>query len=375
MSESEPNLLYSDIEQELRAGVRELLAARCPWQSVLGRVENDAAEVTDLALWRELAAMGVAGLPIAEELGGAGATWRESSMVAEELGRAVAPVPFLGSAVLAASALTAVDADEEVRSLVSDLAEGRRTATLAVPLSTAPGSAFPALVRAGDRTLTGTVPGVVDALNADVLVVPAVGADGPGLHLVAAEETVRTPVVSLDLTRPLTEVRLAGAPAVAVASGDRAVGAVESALVAGAALLSAEQLGVAEWALRTTVDHLKERTQFGRPLGSFQALKHRLADLWVSISQARAVVRNAAGAVASGSPDAPLAAALAQAFVSGVAVTAAEEAVQMHGGIGFTWEHPVHLYLKRAKSASIALGTADRHRGRIAELVDLPPAP
>jgi len=160
-----------------------------------------------------------------------------------------------------------------------------------------------------------------------------------------------------------------------VASGRRAADALESALVAGAALLAAEQLGAAEWALDTTVAHLKERVQFGRPLGSFQALKHRLADLWVSLSQARAVVRNAAGALADGSPDAPLAAALAQAFVSEVAVRAAEEAVQLHGGTGFTWEYPVHLYLKRAKSSAIALGTADRHRARIAELVDLPPAP
>lgn len=377
MSTSEPNLLYSDVEQELRASVRQLLADRCPWRSVLDRVSGpgDPAEAADLALWRELAALGGAGLSVAEDLGGAGATARESSVVAEELGRAVAPVPFLGSAVLATSALTALDGREPVRALLADLAAGGRTAALAVPLSTAPGADFPTLVRAEGGTLHGTVPGVADALTADVLVVPAVAADGPGLYLVEADRAVRTPVVSLDQTRPLAEVRLDGAAAVAVASGRRAADALESALVAGAALLAAEQLGAAEWALDTTVAHLKERVQFGRPLGSFQALKHRLADLWVSLSQARAVVRNAAGALADGSPDAPLAAALAQAFVSEVAVRAAEEAVQLHGGTGFTWEYPVHLYLKRAKSSAIALGTADRHRARIAELVDLPPAP
>jgi len=377
LSESELNLLYSDVEQELRASVRELLAARCPWQSVLDRVSHrsDPAEIADLELWRDLAAVGVAGLSVPEELGGAGATPRESSVVAEELGRSVAPVPFLGSAVLATSALTALDADGEVRALLADLVAGERVATLAVPLPTTPGSAFPTLVRAGEHGLSGTVSGVVDALNADVLVVPAVGADGPGLYLVAAGQATLTPLVSLDQTRPLAEVRLDGAAAVAVASGQRAADALEAALVAGAALLAAEQLGTAEWALQATVDHLKERVQFGRPVGSFQAPKHRLADLWVLISQARAVVRNAASALAAGAPDAPLAAALAQAFVSEVAVRAAEEAVQLHGGIGFTWEHPAHLYLKRAKSSAIALGTADRHRARIAELVDLPPAP
>ena len=120
---------------------------------------------------------------------------------------------------------------------------------------------------------------------------------------------------------------------------------------------------------------VKERVQFARPIGSFQALKHRVADLWVLLAQARAVVRHAASALAADSEDLPLAAALAQAFVSEVAVKVTEEAVQLHGGIGFTWEHPVHLYLKRAKSASLSLGTADRHRARIADLVGLPPAP
>lgn len=376
MSASAPDLLYSEIEEELRASVRALLGDRCPWQTVLARVDSDAAEVTDRALWRELAALGVAGLPVSEKLGGAGATLRESSVVAEELGRTVAPVPFLGSAVLATSALVAAGAQEGAAGpLLADLAAGERTATLAVPLSTAPGTAFPTLVRVEGERLSGTVPHVVDALNADVLVVPATGSEGPGLYLVLADQAVRTPMVSLDATRPLAEVGLADVAATVLVTGERAERALESALLTAAALLAAEQLGSAEWALQTTVDYLGERTQFGRLVGSFQAPKHRLADLWVALSQARAVVRNAASAVATGAADAPLSASLAQAFVSEVAVRATEEAVQLHGGIGFTWEHPAHLYLKRAKSASIALGTAERHRARIAELVDLPPAP
>ncbi len=143
-------------------------------------------------------------------------------------------------------------------------------------------------------------------------------------------------------------------------------------LTVGAAILASEQLGVAQWCLDTTVDYLKTRHQFGRPVGSFQGLKHRLAELWVAVTQARAVARNAAGCVAEGDPDAPIAVAVAQAHCSGVAVRAAEECVQMHGGIGFTWEHPAHLYLKRAKSDAIALGTPDRHRATLARLVDLP---
>ncbi|MFC7329831.1 acyl-CoA dehydrogenase family protein [Marinactinospora rubrisoli] len=370
-----PRLLYGEIEEDLRASVRALLTDRCPWQAVLARVET--AEVTDTALWRALAAIGAAGLPIADADGGSGASFREASVVAEELGRAVAPVPFLGSAVLATAALLALPDSGGGRpsaGTLAGLAAGERTATLLVPLATPPDAPFPASVRAADGRLTGTVRGAADADVADLLVVPATGPDGAGLYLVAAADSERTPLVGLDLTRPLADIRLSAAPARALATGAPAEQAVRSALVTGAALLAAEQLGVAEWALETTIGHLRIRTQFARPLGSFQALKHRLADLWVAISQARAVVRNAAGAVAAGGPDAPLAAALAQAFVPGVAVRAAEEAVQMHGGIGFTWEHPAHLYLKRAKSAALALGTADRHRAAIARMVDLPGA-
>src|SRR5690606_33320791 len=297
LSESELNLLYSEIEQELRASVRELLAHRCPRQSVLDRVSHHApAEVTDRALWQELAELDVLGLFVPETLGGAGATAREASSVAEELGRAVAPVPFLGSAVLATGALVALGtAEEQVRALLTDLAAGQRCATLVVPLPTAPGSGFPSQVRADGSQLTGTVPGVVDALSADVLVVPALGAEGPGLYLLPADQATLSPVVSLDQTRPLAEVTLTGAEATRAAVGQQAVDAVEAALLTGAVLLAAEQLGTAEWAFDTTVAYLKERVQFARPIGSFQALKHRVADLWVLLAQARAVVRHEIG--------------------------------------------------------------------------------
>ena len=137
-----------------------------------------------------------------------------------------------------------------------------------------------------------------------------------------------------------------------------------AALAAGAAMLAAEQLGVAERCLEMTVAYLKERRQFARPVGSFQALKHRLADLWVAVTQARAAARYAAACLAAGDPDAPVAVALAKAACSDIAVRAAQECVQLHGGIGFTWEHPAHLYLKRAKSASIGFGTAGPAPGR-----------
>ncbi|GLZ03173.1 acyl-CoA dehydrogenase [Actinomadura sp. NBRC 104412] len=355
------DLLYSEIEDDLRAGVRELLDDKAQWTGVLAGIEKD--DPYDTALWQALAQMGVTGLPVPEDLGGAGATWRETAVVMEELGRAVAPVPFLGSAVLGVAALLAAGD----RDLLPQVASGERIAVPAVPLGTAPGASVGGTVRADGGTLTGQVAGVADAQAADVLLVPASGA----LYAVDAADAARTPVVSLDMTRRLCDLSFAATPARLVAEGD---GAVRAALSTGAAMLASEQLGLAGRCLDTTVEYLKTRYQFGRPVGSYQGLKHRLADLWTAVAEVRAVARYAASCVADDDADAPVAVAVAQAHCSPIAVKAAEECVQMHGGIGFTWEHPAHLYLKRAKSAAIALGTADHHRAALADLVDLPPA-
>ncbi|WNE94447.1 acyl-CoA/acyl-ACP dehydrogenase [Streptomyces luomodiensis] len=373
---STPDLLYSEAEDDLRAAVRSLLTDHCPPAAVLAEAESGRAY--DAALWRALGAeMGTAGLLVPDKLGGQGATAREAAVVMEELGRAVAPVPYLTSAVLAVAALLGCDTGQPaVARLLGALAEGRTVGALAVPLSTAAGAAAPpaATVRAdGDGTLSGQVSGVADAPGADVLLVPAAGTDGYGLYAVETAETSVTvePLTSLDLTRPLATVTLTGAPARRLAGPDRAGAAIGRALLTGAGLLASEQLGVAEWCLTETVRHTKERHQFGRPIGSFQALKHRMAALWLELVSARATARYAADALATDSPDTPVAVAVAQAHCAEVAVHAAEECVQLHGGIGMTWEHPAHLYLKRAKSDQIALGTPGRHRETLAGLVDL----
>jgi alkylation response protein AidB-like acyl-CoA dehydrogenase len=301
---------------------------------------------------------------VPEELGGQGASLREVAVVMEELGRFVAPVPFLGSAVLATTALLGCEVGTEVRSLLDSLGSGA-IASLAVSLATVPGS-FPDSVRADADGLHGHVRTVADAVPASVFLVPAVGADGPELHAVAADQVTVTRVVSFDLTRPVSDLELAGAASTLIAGPDSAASAVDSALWTGAGLLASEQLGVAEWCLDTTVAYLKERHQFGRPVGSFQALKHRLADVWQDLVLARATARHAADDPSLRS------AGIAKSLGSTVAVHAAEEAVQLHGGIGMTWEHPAHLYLKRAKADAIALGTAGRHRQLLAPLVDLP---
>ncbi|MFI7688969.1 acyl-CoA dehydrogenase family protein [Nonomuraea sp. NPDC049655] len=342
-------LLYSEVEEELRAAVRGLLADRCPPAAVLGRVES---QPYDLDLWKTLAGeIGVAGLLVPEELGGAGASASEVAVVLEELGRAVAPVPFLTSAVLATKALLPTG-----DALLGELAEGRRTAALVVSFAASPyrperGSS----VRLAGGRLSGAVTGVAGADVADVLLVPFEG------RLYEVEGATVEVVPSLDLTRPVATVTLSGAPARDVGECDLA-----GVLRFGAGLLASEQVGVAEWCLDTTLAYVKERHQFARPVGSFQAIKHRLADLWLDVVRARAAARGAAA------DPGDIAVAVAQSWNAGVAVHAAEEAVQLHGGIGMTWEHPVHLYLKRAKATEIALGTPGDHREALASLAGVP---
>ncbi|WP_316742567.1 acyl-CoA dehydrogenase family protein [Streptomyces sp. MK7] len=355
---TQPDLLYSEEEEALRAAVRDLLTDHCDPSGVIARAESDAPH--DLALWKALAdGMGLAGLLVPEDKGGQGATHREAAVVLEELGRAVAPVPYLTSAVVATEALLACG-DEE---LLARLASGRSIGALAVGLHLAPGAAFP-VVRCENGTLHGELTGIADAAVADVLLVPA--EDG-GLYAVGADAATVTGQVSLDLTRPVATVRFDGAAGRRI--GD-AGPAVRRALRAAAGLLASEQLGLADWTLTETVRYLKERKQFNRPVGGFQALKHRLAQLWLEVVGLRAAARNAADALAR-DEDADVAVAVAQACAAPVAVHAAEEALQLHGGIGMTWEHPVHLYLKRAKADSIAYGTAGAHREALARLVDL----
>ncbi|RGA05493.1 acyl-CoA dehydrogenase [Microbispora triticiradicis] len=382
-------LLYTEVEEELRAAVRDLLADRCSPSAVLGRVESGTPY--DAELWKTLAReIGVAGLLVPEELGGAGASAREAAVVLEELGRAVAPVPFLASAVLATQALLTAGG-EAAGELLGRLAAGEATAALAVPFAASPyAPPAPAAALGEDGTVTGTVRGVIGAEIADVLLVPVRLTRGTALCAVEASPagsaggTVRvTPATSLDLTRPIATVSFASAPArVLATAGGPETPWVREALLRGAGLLASEQLGIAEWCLATTVAYVRERRQFARPVGSFQAVKHRLADLWLEIAGARAAARNAAARLAEAPVAGPpgddaavavtVAVAVAQAHCGAVAVHAAEECVQLHGGIGMTWEHPAHLYLKRAKADQIALGTPGDHREALAGPADLP---
>jgi alkylation response protein AidB-like acyl-CoA dehydrogenase len=423
------NLLYSQAERDLAAALASLLASRAAPADVLARTEQPLTG--DSGLWATVAAeIGIAGLLIPEALGGAGGSYTEFAAAAEQFGAAVAPIPYLGSAAVATAVLLSVAKDAAASAAASAagaaseapfvpgltgpaafaqaaafraraaaaaagpapealaagvlrrMAGGATTAALAVDATTAPGAPFPAIARVaghggagpGDVRLRGAIKAVADALPADVLLVPADGVPA-GLYLVEvnAPGVHRTPVTSLDMTRQLCDITLDDAPARPIAVGAAADAAVAAGLTAGAAMLAAEQLGLARHCLELTVAYGQERRQFNRPIGSFQGVKHRLADLWTTITLAAAVSRYAAACLAADDPDTPVAVALAKSACCDAAVTAAQECVQLHGGIGFTWAHPAHLYLKRAKAASVFFGTPGAHRARLATLVDLPP--
>jgi alkylation response protein AidB-like acyl-CoA dehydrogenase len=421
----ERDMLYTETERDLAAALADLLARRAAPADVLARTEQPLTYDTEL--WTTVAAeIGIAGLLIPEALGGAGGSYTELAAAAEQFGAAVAPIPYLGSAAVATAVLlsaarsaaasnpaaapaapfvsgltgpaafaqaaafrarAAADAAgaagtapvSPAAGLLRQLADGSLTAALAVDVTTAPGAPFPATARVAGRDgtgmvkLRGTIKAVADALPADVLLVPADGVPS-GLYLVeaAAAGVHRTPITSLDMTRQLCDISLDGAPARQVAVGQEAAAAVAAGLTAGATVLAAEQLGLAQRCLELTLAYVKERRQFNRQIGSFQAIKHRLADLWTSITLAAAASRYAAACLAADATDTPVAVALAKSACCDAAVTAAQECVQLHGGIGFTWEHPAHLYLKRAKAASLAFGTPGAHRASLATLANLP---
>jgi alkylation response protein AidB-like acyl-CoA dehydrogenase len=337
------SLLADDVETDLRASVRKVLDKHATPDRV--NALYDGTDDGTAPLWSALTELGLPGLLVPEALGGAGASAVEAAAVLEEIGRAAAPSPYLTSSVVATTVLVALG-DTTILPL---LASGEQTAALLVR---------PTALRHGAAALT-TV-----GLPADVLLLP----EGEALYAVRGASVM--PVGSLDMTRPLGTVDLDGAERTLVA--EDAAAAIDAGLLMGAGLLAAEQVGVARWALETTIGYLKERRQFGRVVGGFQALKHRLADLYAEVEQADAAARYAAATLATGDPDAPIAVAVAAAFCSEAAVHATEEAVQLHGGIGMTWEHPAHLHLKRAKADALLLGSAEAHRAALGVLVDLP---
>ena len=371
---------FTDEQAALRAAVSKFCAENFDEQTVRCLMESDPP--FDARVWTRLGAeLGVLGLSVPEADGGAGGSLVDQAVAVEELGAALACGPVFGTVYLAIPALVAASAGPVRAELLPEWVEGRRTAAFAV--ADRAGGFEPAAVSvtaspAGDDwTLTGTVERVVDGSVADDLLVAATAPDGVGLYVVDARAAgvARTSLVMLDLTRPQATIQLADAHARLVADSGEAQRVIEHALNVGSALLAVEQVGAAQHLLDLSVGYAKTRLQFGRPIGSFQAVKHRLADLLVDLEHARSTAYHAVWALADLSDDPVLAASIAQATCSAAFARVATDTIQVHGGIGFTWEHQAHLYFKRAITDAALLGSAEQHRSRVADMVlDTAPA-
>ncbi|MFC4000181.1 acyl-CoA dehydrogenase family protein [Prauserella oleivorans] len=369
-----------DVRAELRAEVRRCLDEHVDVRPYLAE-NRDAGARTDESLWRALSVqMGLAGLIVPEADGGSGASVADLAVVFEELGASLAPVPMFATAGLALPVLRAVVQDERpgpARDLLAGIAAGSTVATLAVHETDgryAPDATSVRAERDGEGwTITGTKGFVTDASFADVLVVPARVGEGIGVFAVDAADARVTTLTSLDLLRPLATVEFDRAPARLVAEPDVAH-RFEAGLDVALVLLAAEQVGGAQRCLDNAVGYAMDRIQFGRPIGSFQAIKHQLVDLLLEVELARSAmthaVRTADDYLEDPSTDTARAlaegASLARALCSETFSHVADEALHVHGGIGFTWEHDSHLYYRRAKAAQLLFGNPDEHRERLA---------
>jgi alkylation response protein AidB-like acyl-CoA dehydrogenase len=361
---------FTDEQAQLRSAVRKFCAEHFDEQTVRGLMESDPP--FDAKVWSRLGSeLGVLGLSVPEADGGAGGSLLDQAVAVEELGASLSCGPVFGTVFLAIPALVAASACPVRDELLAELVEGRRTAAFAVAERAGAFDPSALTVTASGDGLSGMVERVVDAGAADDLLVAAGGPDGAALYAIdaAGSGVERTPLVTLDLTRPQATVRFSDAPARLVAGPDEAERVISHALQVGSALLAVEQVGAAQHLLNLAVQYAKERLQFGRPIGSFQAVKHRLADMLVDLEHARSTAYHAVWALTDGSDDPALAASIAQATCSAAFSRIAKDTIQVHGGIGFTWEHQAHLYFKRAATDAALLGTAEQHRARVASLV------
>ena len=378
-------LAVSDEQTDLRDSVRRFLAERAPISRVRELMESP--DGSDPKVWEQAGAqLGLPGIAIPEEYGGAGFGFAEQAIVLEEFGAALYGGPYLASAVLAATALLASPDELARRGLLPGIASGQSVATLA--FTEDDGSWDPGAIRLAASRGDGSGPGgsggsgwvldghksfVLDGHAADLVLVAA--AAEPGLSLFAVEAGAaglrRRALPALDQTRKLARLEFASVPARLIGAAGEAGAVLARTLDVAAIALAAEQLGGAQRALDMAVGYAKTREQFGRAIGSFQAIKHRCADLLLEVECLRSAVRYAAAAVAEDSAEVPALAALTQAYASDVFFHVAAENIQIHGGIGFTWEHDAHLYFKRATASELFLGDAAYHRERLAQRIGL----
>ena len=375
------NFAFSEDQEELRQTVRRFLEQKSPSSEVRRLMET--TEGYDEAVWKQMAQeMGLQSIHIPESYGGQGFTFVELGIVFEEMGRLLLCAPYFATVALAANAILDAGSEDDKAALLPGIASGETIATLAF---TEPNGRWDAsgiemvAKESGDGyTLDGTKMFVIDGHTANVVVVVARldgsgGSEGIGFFTVdgEADGLTRTALATMDQTRKQARLDFSGVAAKPLGEPGTAWPAMSKVLDQAAVCLCNEMVGGAQFVLDMSVAYAKERVQFGRPIGSFQAIKHKCADMLLEVESAKSAAYYASWTATEDNEELPVVASLAKAYCSDAYFHAAAENIQIHGGIGFTWEHDAHLYFKRAKSSEILLGDATYHRELLAQRIGI----
>jgi alkylation response protein AidB-like acyl-CoA dehydrogenase len=372
---------FSEEQDQLRDAVRKFMEAKSPSAEV--RRLMDTTEGYDAAVWAQMAQeLGLQSLHIPEEHGGQGYTFIELGIVLEEMGRVLLCAPYFSTVCLAANAIMNAGTADQLGALLPAIASGETVATLAFTEPNGKWDAAGITMEAkgsGDAwTLDGTKTFVIDGHTANTIVVVAreagsSGENGIGFFVVEGDASglTRTPLATMDQTRKQARLDFSGVSARPLGAVGQGWSALSKTLDQAAVCLANEMVGGAQKVLEMSVDYAKVRVQFGRPIGSFQAIKHKCADMLLEVESSKSAAYYSAWAAAEDNEELPVVASLAKAYCSDAYFHAAAENIQIHGGIGFTWEHDAHLYFKRAKSSEILLGDATYHRELLAQRIGI----
>ena len=370
------NFAFTEEQEELRKTVRQFLDAKSSEAAVREQMETEAG--FDAAVWSQMAEqMGLQGLAIPEEFGGSGYSYVELGIVLEEMGRALLCAPFFSSVVLAANTLIQSGDDAAKAAHLPGIASGETIATLAFTEPSGKwdesGITMEASGAGDSWTLNGTKMFVLDGHTANLIIVAARTGKGVSLFTVAGDAAglTRTALSTMDQTRKQAKLEFSNTPATLLGAEAEGWNTLSTVLDLAAVGLAAEQVGGAQKVLEMAVDYAKVRVQFGRPIGSFQAIKHKCADMLLEVESAKSAAYYGMWCAAEMNDELPSVASLAKAYCSEAYFHATAENIQIHGGIGFTWEHPAHLYFKRAKSSELLFGDPTYHRELLAQRIGI----
>jgi len=370
------NFAFTEEQEELRKTVRAFLEAKSPESAVREQMETEAGY--DQAVWSQAGEqLGLQGLAIPEEYGGSGYTYVELGIVLEEMGRALLCAPFFSTVVLAANTLIHSGDEAAKQAHLPGIAAGTTIATLAFTEPSGKwdesGITATATNSGGNWTISGTKMFVLDGHTADLVIVAA--RTGKGVSLFAVEGgaagLTRTALSTMDQTRKQAKLEFANVAGTLIGTEGEGWTVLSRVLDLAAIGLAAEQVGGAQKVLEMAVEYAKVRVQFGRPIGSFQAIKHKCADMLLEVESAKSAAYYGMWCAAELNDELPSVASLAKAYCSEAYFHATAENIQIHGGIGFTWEHPAHLYFKRAKSSELLFGDPTYHRELLAQRIGI----